>query len=96
VFGWDTKVESDTADFRYTTLQYGDQPLAGVMDSSAFPPPDALSCWSVYWAVADVDETVAKVEALGGSVVQPPEDTPYGRLAAVTDPHGATFKLRNT
>jgi uncharacterized protein len=96
VFGWDTRVESDTADFRYTTLQYGDQPLAGVLDSSAFPPPDAPSCWSVYWAVADVDETVARVEALGGSVAQPPQDTPYGRLAAVTDPHGATFKLRKT
>ena len=94
VFGWDTKVESDSDEFRYTTLQYDGVPLAGVMDASGFLPPNAPSCWSVYWAVDDVDATAGKVTSLGGSVVQPPEDTPYGRLAVVTDAHGATFKLR--
>jgi uncharacterized protein len=29
----------------------------------------------------------------GGVVVQPPEDTPYGRLAAAADPTGAMFNL---
>jgi len=33
------------------------------------------------------------VEAAGGAVVIPAEDTPYGRLAAVTDPTGAMFKI---
>jgi hypothetical protein len=31
---------------------------------------------------------------LGGSVVAGPEDTPYGRIATVTDPAGAEFRLR--
>jgi hypothetical protein len=44
--------------------------------------------------VEDADVTVAKVKALGGSVVMDPTDTPYGRLATVTDPSGAEFKLR--
>ncbi len=30
---------------------------------------------------------------LGGSVLMPAEDTPYGRLAAAADPTGARFKL---
>jgi predicted enzyme related to lactoylglutathione lyase len=30
---------------------------------------------------------------MGGDVVQPAEDTPYGRLAVATDPTGAAFKL---
>jgi predicted enzyme related to lactoylglutathione lyase len=94
VFGWDTHVESDSDDFRYTTLQYGGLPLAGVMDAAGFLPPDAPSCWSVYWAVDSVDATVDHAVALGSTVVHAPEDTPYGRLAAVLDPHGATFKLR--
>jgi uncharacterized protein len=94
VFGWDTQVESDTAEFRYTTLQYGDQPLAGVMDATAFLAPDAPSCWSVYWAVADADESAKRIVDNGGSLVHPPHDTPYGRLVEVRDPHGAAFKLR--
>ena len=49
--------------------------------------------WSVYFAVADADATLAKIVALGGSVVVPAEDTPYGRLATVADPTGAMFKI---
>jgi predicted enzyme related to lactoylglutathione lyase len=49
--------------------------------------------WHVYFAVEDCDAACAKVTELGGSVVTPPEDTPYGRLATVKDPMGATFKL---
>ena len=37
---------------------------------------------------------VAKVQSLGGSVVMPAEDTPYGRIGAVTDNGGTQFKLR--
>jgi uncharacterized protein len=94
VFGWETRVESDTPEFRYTTLQYGDQPLAGVMDSAAFLPPDAPSCWSVYWAVADAGKSADLIVEHGGSLVHPPHETPYGRLVEAKDPHGAAFKLR--
>lgn len=37
--------------------------------------------------------SVAEVTELGGSVVQAPEDTPYGRLAHAADPLGVHFKL---
>ena len=68
--------------------------LAGIMDAAAFLPEGVAAHWSIYWEVDDVDAAVAKVKALGGSVVTDAVDTPYGRLATVADPAGAQFKLR--
>lgn len=96
VFGWDTSTVSDTDEFRYTTMRDpgGGEDLAGIMDASRFLPEGTPARWSVYWRVDDADAAVARVKALGGSVVTPPESTPYGRLATVADPAGAQFKLR--
>jgi predicted enzyme related to lactoylglutathione lyase len=95
VFGWDTNVMSDTAELRYTTMRgpSGQPDQAGIMDASHFAPDGTTSAWSVYWMTDDVDASVSKVRVLGGSVLQEPQDTPYGRLAAVTDSTGSEFKL---
>jgi predicted enzyme related to lactoylglutathione lyase len=95
VFGWDVHVVSDTPQFRYSTMKEpgGDGWLAGVMDGAGSLPEDVPAHWAVYFGVPDADAAVARVVELGGSVVQPPEDTPYGRLASVTDATGAGFKL---
>jgi predicted enzyme related to lactoylglutathione lyase len=71
----------------------GDDQAAGIMDASGFLPEGVPAHWSIYWAVDSADDAVAKVVELGGTVVQPAEDTPYGRLATCTDATGATFKL---
>ena len=96
VFGWDTNVVADSDEFRYTTMRdpSGEGDLAGIMDATAFLPEGVPAHWSVYWEVDDAAATVAKVKALGGSVVRDAEDTPHGRLATVVDPAGAPFKLR--
>jgi predicted enzyme related to lactoylglutathione lyase len=96
VFHWDTNVVGDSDEFRYTTMRdpRGDGELAGIGDATAFIPEGVPAHWSLYWEVDDTDVAVAKVKALGGSVVMDPHDTPYGRLAIVTDPAGAQFKLR--
>jgi predicted enzyme related to lactoylglutathione lyase len=47
----------------------------------------------VYIGVADTDATVAKATSLGATVVQPADDTPYGRLAVIADPTGAQVSL---
>jgi predicted enzyme related to lactoylglutathione lyase len=94
VFRWDTEVVGDSDGFRYTVLQpAGSAPLAGIMDASAFVPAGG-SAWSVYWETADVDAAVATVRSLGGGVTAEPADSPYGRMATVTDPGGAAFRLR--
>jgi predicted enzyme related to lactoylglutathione lyase len=68
--------------------------LAGMMDAGAFLPEGVPAHWSIYWEVDDPAATIDTITKLGGSVVAPLEDTPYGRLATVTDPAGAQFKLR--
>ena len=93
VFKWDAHVAGDTPEFRYTTLGEGESQLAGIMDASAFLPEGVPAHWSIYFGVEDADAALAKITELGGSVVRPAEDTPYGRLAEAADPTGAHFKL---
>ncbi len=93
VFRWDTHVVSDTPEFRFTTLRHGDGWLAGIMDASGFLPEGVPAHWAVYFGVDDADEALAEITSLGGSVLSPAEDTPYGRLATAADPTGAQFKL---
>jgi predicted enzyme related to lactoylglutathione lyase len=93
VFGWDAKTMSDTPEFRYTTLGEGESALAGLMDSSNFLPEGVPAHWAVYLRVEDTDAAVKTTQELGGSVVMPAEDTPYGRIAMVADTTGAQFRL---
>ena len=93
VFGWDAKTMSDTPEFRYTTLGEGESALAGLMDSSNFLPEGVPAHWAVYLAVADTDAAVKTTQELGGSLLMPAEDTPYGRIAMVADTTGAQFRL---
>jgi uncharacterized protein len=93
VFGWDTHVAGDTDEFRYTTLGEGDSQAAGIYDASASLPDGVAAKWSVYFGVADTDAALNRIVELGGKIVVPAEDTPYGRLATATDSTGAEFKL---
>jgi predicted enzyme related to lactoylglutathione lyase len=93
VFGWETQQMGDSPEFRYTVLKRGEEMLAGIMDATSFLPAGEPARWSVYFGSDDADASLADVTRLGGSVVLPAEDTPYGRLAEAADPVGAHFKL---
>ncbi|MEV4738876.1 VOC family protein [Streptomyces sp. NPDC049555] len=45
--------------------------------------------WAVAVAVHDCDATARRAAELGGSIENPPADTPRGRRADLLDPHGA-------
>jgi predicted enzyme related to lactoylglutathione lyase len=90
VFGWETRTESDTADFKYTNALFGGEPVLGVMDGVGLVPQ---SEWSVFLGADDVDKTLQMITDNGGSIVRDADDTPYGRLAAAADPTGARFNL---
>ena len=92
-FDWTTETMSDTAEFRYTVALNDGEYLAGVMDASAMLPDGTSSHWSTYFGVSDVDRIVEAIVNLGGSVTVEPHDSPYGRLAGVTDPMGAPFSV---
>ena len=88
VFGWDAHAAADGPDFRYTTHGEGENGLAGIMATG-----DGAAQWNVYFEVEDADATAALATELGGTVVDAPVDTPYGRLATLTDPTGTRLKL---
>ncbi|AQA25069.1 glyoxalase/Bleomycin resistance /Dioxygenase superfamily protein [Rhodococcus sp. MTM3W5.2] len=93
VFGWRYDAIGDGDEFRYSQAKIGDEMVAGAMDASGFLPEGVPSFWQFYVGVQDTDLALEKVVELGGTVVRPAEDTPFGRLAAVADPLGANFQI---
>ncbi|MFE5333917.1 VOC family protein [Embleya sp. NPDC056575] len=88
VFGVTFQDMSD-ADFDYATFHVDGVPRGGLAGVRNGPPPR----WAVYFAVRDADESVARVDDLGGTVLRGPEESPYGRVAAIRDPQGALFNV---
>ena len=91
VFGWEFH-DMSSCDLQYSTFASEGRDIGGVGEygaGEAERPPQ----WWVYLAVDDTDEAVDRVVKLGGSVLRPPADSPYGRLAMVADNQGASFAL---
>jgi predicted enzyme related to lactoylglutathione lyase len=92
VFGYDYDDMSGDG-FSYATLKVGDAIVGGIGGLPANVPAGVPAHWSAYFAVADTDAALGTVAGLGGSVVQPAWDSPYGRMATVSDDQGAQFSL---
>jgi predicted enzyme related to lactoylglutathione lyase len=92
-FMWQTRVMSDTEEFRYTVQVAASDDLAGIWDAARFMPDGVSSYWEVYFGASDVDDASARTEALGGRVIEAPANSPYGRIATVADCTGARFKV---
>ena len=88
VFGWRTESVSDAPGMRYSVASIDGEQVAGILDA-----PDAAPHWTVYFQVADADASAARVNELGGSVLESPVDTPFGRVGRFRDPTGAPFQL---
>jgi predicted enzyme related to lactoylglutathione lyase len=56
-------------------------------------PADTPAHWVAYFSVVDADAAVTAATAGGGSALAGPHDTPYGRIAFLTDPNGAVFAV---
>ncbi len=88
LLGWQASAH-ETQD-GYRILSHGAEAIGGLMQAPAGVPPG----WLGYLGVDDVDATVAGILADGGQVQMPARDIPgVGRIAMVTDPHGAPFYL---
>ncbi|MBN1091336.1 VOC family protein [Blastococcus sp. TML/M2B] len=83
-FRWDP-VEG----MEYSTFRTADRPLGGLGPVQ----PGLPTGWTVCFAVASADGTVAAVEAAGGKVLHPAEDSQFGRFAVLEDPWGAAFSI---
>lgn len=93
VFGYTTAPLPDAGPDYRLFLRPGDAAPLGGMGGMMGSPEGTPSHWQVYFGVADVDAAVAAARAHGGAVAAEPFDTPYGRMAALTDPAGALFWL---
>jgi hypothetical protein len=88
-----TYTEMGGDDFQYAAIEVDGNTVGGIGTLPDDVPAQVPPHWRVYFAVDDCDATVAKVTELGGSVLRPPTDMPYGRHADVADPQGAMFSV---
>jgi predicted enzyme related to lactoylglutathione lyase len=56
-------------------------------------PDEVPSYFSTYFAVADADQAAQNAAAAGGTVMSAPFDSPYGKMAVMSDPQGAPFSI---
>ncbi len=95
VFGWTAGRPSfEGGPENYTVWELSGRPVGGMMQmTDEWFPPEVPPHWSVCFAVADCDGTVAKAKELGATVVAEPMDMPIGRFAGLIDPQGAGFTV---
>ena len=92
VFGYGYQDMSSDG-FTYATLMVDGHEVGGIGEYPEGTPAEMPAAWGAYFAVADTDAAMAKVTELGGHAVQPPMDTPFGRIGVVADNQGAVFSL---
>lgn len=94
VVGWGTQAWPDPS-MNYTMWMAGDDAIGGVMElpaeaRAAGVPPH----WIGVVNVSDCDGTIARAQAMGGSVLAGPMDIPgVGRYATLADSTGAAFSI---
>lgn len=95
VFDFDFVSETmsmEGSDFRYATNGPEQEASSGIFDTSVFPDGgDAY--WRAYIAIESTDAALAKVKELGGTVLDGPDDSPFGRITTIADPQGAQLQL---
>jgi predicted enzyme related to lactoylglutathione lyase len=91
VFGWGEKNGPESP---YAEFTVGDAVVAGAMAITPDMPAQVPAHWNVYFAVADLEGSVAKAAELGGQIRRPPFDIPdVGRAAIIGGPHNEGFSL---
>jgi uncharacterized protein len=80
-------------EFSYATLLINGQQVVGGIGAYPAATTGHPAFWAVYFGTSDTDKAVELVTSLGGSVIRPATDSPYGRMAIVADDQGAVFSL---
>lgn len=91
VFGY-TPDDMSEDGFVYMTLNLDGDPVAGI---GAYGPQGVgvPAAWTLYFLVESSDETLATVTDLGGTVVSPATDSPYGRMGIAQGLFGEAFAV---
>ena len=93
VFGYNSKkIKDEHMDYRVFELG-ADQVLGRMVMTADDFPAEIPAYIQIYFAVDNCDKAVEAAEAAGGRKVFGPMDSPFGRFAALLDPHGAAFAV---
>lgn len=88
--GW--KLDTFAGETRYAANGTDETATAGISDAGAVPA-EAGSYWRAFVPVADLEKSTSLVTQLGGSLLDDPVDTPFGRVVTIADPQGASLKI---
>lgn len=73
-------------------LKHGEKMLGGILQID--PSWGSFRAqWITYFSVVDTDKAVATAVQNGGKAMGTTDDSPFGRVAALSDPGGAFFKV---
>lgn len=85
------EMEGDS--FHYATNGPGESASWRLCDASGMMPADATG-WRHYLAVESSAAAIQRIEKRGGTVLDGPTDSPFGRIATIAGPEGTTFQIR--
>jgi predicted enzyme related to lactoylglutathione lyase len=91
VFGYTYEEPQGMTLPEYAVCKVGEDMVGGIGRQPDMIPKGTPSFWNPYFVVTDTDAAAAKIGELGGQVVVPPQDAPFGRFAVARDKGGAGF-----
>jgi predicted enzyme related to lactoylglutathione lyase len=94
VFGWTHQTHKiDGPIGSYTEWQLDGQTIGGMLPMPPMVPAEVPTHWLVYFAVDDVDASLAKSQDLGATMILPPMQVDAGRFSIISDPQGAVLAI---
>jgi predicted enzyme related to lactoylglutathione lyase len=91
--GWPVRPMAGDPAPRYATHGKAHSQRAGIRDTSALPGGGLTPGWTIFFGTTSCERSMQEIEALGGAVLAPVEESPTGRMVTVADPMGAAFHL---
>lgn len=93
LFGWTFEETVSAGGRPYSLARAGGIYVGGIVQAPRAADGQSITRWIPYFSVPDVDSSVARSSALGGTVEITPRDLPLGRVAVVTDAEKAVIGL---